>query len=475
MERKAMQWFEVVRMTAALLSRMYLVALMCLGSWAILPLAIGWTPTVVSSGSMLPNVQIGDVVVAQNLNPDQKEEIISTGHVLLATDPLHAGKLVTHRVVNVLKGVGYITKGDANATADANIVPLSNVHGIERLRIPMIGLPIQAFRMGNVTPMIVFTVLTVIAHLIWMQDRKLSRQTVPTKIPPATPLDDQKTDKPRLRKKSLFRFSSAALTSVVVIAISVLFASSAAGFSGASANSGHNFKTTSDFTTAYKNSILADSPFAYYRLNETSGTTITDSSGNARNARYSTNGVTLNVTGALTRNTADKAVTLNGTQGRIVSATATAGPQSLTTQIWFKTSSSTGGKLIGFSTGASNSTVVDRVLYMTNAGKVTFGIDTATDKTIQSPLSYNDGKWHMAVATLSGLNAALYIDGKLIITGATTSAPTVASGFWVGGGGNFSGWASQPTSSFFAGSVDEIAIYTKALTAAQIAADFGAA
>lgn len=473
-----MQRYEVIRMTAALLSRMYLVALLCLGSWAVLPLVIGWTPTIVSSGSMLPNVQIGDVVVAQTLNPYQKEELITTGHVLLATDPLNADKLVTHRVVNVLKGVGFITKGDANATADATIVPLSNVHGIERLRIPLIGLPIQAFRMGDTIPLIAFTVLTVIAQLIWMHDRKLTRQTAPTQTSPSSKSTVQKQKTARkyqVRNKSLFRFSRATLTPVLVIVISVLFANSAAVFSGASTNSGHNFMTTADFAAAYKNSILSDSPFAYYRFSETSGTTITDSSGNGRDARYGSSGATLNVAGALTRDTTNKAVTLNGTQGRIISSTATAGPQSLTTQIWFKTTSTTGGKLIGFSAGMANSMSVDRVLYMTNAGKVVFGIDTATKKIIQSPLSYNDGKWHMAVATLSGLNASLYIDGKPVSSGATTAVPTTASGFWVAGGTNFSGWTSQPTSSFFAGSVDEIAIYTKTLTAAQIAADFGAA
>lgn len=475
-----MQWFEIVRKATALLSRMYLVSITCLGAWAVLPLAIGWTPTVVTSGSMLPNVQIGDVLVAQTLNSEQKEELISKGHVLLATDPLNAERLVTHRVVNVLKGTGFITKGDANATADATIVPLANVHGIERLRIPMIGLPIQAFRMGNFTPLVVFTVLTVLAQLVVMHDRKILKQAPPTKTSPPTTSGTEQPDKnnPRSRtskRKSLFRFSSLTLTSAFIVVLSVSVASSAAGFSGASVNSGNNFKTTADFSAAYKNNILADTPFAYYRLSEASGRNVADSSGNDNAARFSNMGITLGATGALTRDTSNKAVTLNGSQGTITSSRSVAGPQSLTTQIWFKTSSTSGGKLIGFSTGAANSAIVDRVLYMTNAGKVVFGIDTATKKAIQSPLSYNDGKWHMATATLSGGNASLYIDGKLISSTTVTIAPTIAIGFWIAGGASFSGWVNQPTSSFFSGSLDEIVIYTKALTAAQIAADFGAA
>lgn len=472
-----MQWFEILRKIIALLSRMYLVMVLCAGTWAVLPLAFGWTPTVVMSGSMLPSVQIGDIIVAQTLNAEQKEELISTGHVLLATDPLNPDKLVTHRVVNVIKGAGFITKGDANATADAAMVPLSNVHGIERLRIPMIGIPIQASRAGDYTPMMIFVALTVTAQLIWMHDRKLSRQPVAKKTVTTTGPSEgsDKTLPSSLRKRHLIRFSSAALTSGFIVAFSVLFASSAAGFSDTSLNSGQNFKTTADFADAYRYNVMADSPFAYYRFNEISGVNIRDSSGNSRGAKYSGTGTPVRVKGALTRGVTDDGVTLNEAQGRITSSDMTAGPQSFTTQIWFKTTSVNGGKLIGFGTGDDNSTTVDRVLYMANSGKVVFGIDTATKKTIQTPLAYNDGKWHMAVATLSGLKASLYIDGNLVSSGTTTSVPSTATGFWSIGGGNFTGWANQPTSSFFAGSVDEVAIYTKALTASQIAADFGAA
>ncbi len=37
---------------------------------------------------------------------------------------------------------------------------------------------------------------------------------------------------------------------------------------------------------AYADVVLADSPLAYYRLGESSGTTMTDSSGNGRHGTY---------------------------------------------------------------------------------------------------------------------------------------------------------------------------------------------
>lgn len=470
-----MQWFEIVRKATALLSRMYLVMIICLATWAVLPLTIGWTPTVVMSGSMVPNAQVGDVLVAQPLDLTQKKEIISEGHVLLATSPVNPSKLVTHRVVNVIKGVGYVTKGDANAKADATVVPIDNVQGIERLRIPMIGIPIQSIRMGNFIPAMVFGLLAVSAQFILYNERSAERASAKPRQAVAVRGKENLLQAPRHLKKKRRVISRIAFIISTMIVLSVIFTDSVAAFFGTSANSGHNFQTASDFTAAYKNGIIADSPFAYYRLNETSGRTVNDFSGNGNGARYNNMGVTLQTATALTRDTSDKSVTLNGSQGTITGSLATSGPQNLTLEIWFKTTTTTGGKLIGFNAGSATATTADRVLYMTNAGKIAFGIDTATVKTIQTPLSYNDGKWHMAVATLSGLNASLYIDGALVTSGATTSAPTTASGFWVAGGVTFSGWPNQPTSSFFAGSVDEIAIYTKSLTSAQIAADYGAA
>lgn len=473
-ERVAMQRFEFYLRVFALLSRMCLGVVFGLVTWAILPLALGWTPTVVMSGSMLPNIQIGDILVAQNLTSEQKKAI-TTGQVLLATNPTHPDNLVTHRVINVIKDAGFITKGDANAKADTTVVPLENVHGIERLRIPMIGIPIQTYRSGNPIPLFLFTSFLILAQLIVMLDNKKTKKTKPGSLlsHQAKPKTGRRKAAPSKSQKNIRRLTTG-VGFFVSFALCIITASAAASFYGITSNSENSFKVTSDFSVAYKNSILNDSPFAYYRLNSTSGTTAIDESGNNRGATFSGMGVTYGVTGALRWDT-NKAVLLDGKKGTITGASSTSGPQALTTQIWFKTSSTAGGKLIGFSTGTGTSTVADRVIYMTNAGKVVFGIDTATKSVLQSPLSYNDGKWHMATATLSGLNAALYIDGSLVSSGITTSAPTTASGFWVAGGVAFSGWLNQPTSSFFNGSVDEIAIYNKALTSAQIAADYGAA
>jgi signal peptidase I len=470
-----MRWFEHLQKITALLSRIYLMMVLCLGTWAVLPLAIGWTPTVVMSGSMLPNVEIGDVVVAQNLTLEQKKELIAPGHVLLATDPSHPEKLVTHRVVNVIEGSGFITKGDANATADPTIVPIANVHGIERLRIPMIGIPIQSSRVGNFIPTIIFTVVTVLAQFLVLHDMKHDRKTSNSASPIKEIKEPRKKGRHRARKSAktmVLRLICINLTFACTLVLSISLASSAASFSGIASDKDNNFNAMADFAEAYKTGILAESPFSYYRFNDISGPTASDSSGNERLATYSDSGISYQASGALQRDSSNEAITLDGTQGMVTSSAATAGLQSMTTQIWFKTTSTEGGKLVGFAVGTSDSALTDRVLYMAPQGNIVFGIDSATKKTIQTPNSYNDGNWHMVAVTLSGLDAVLYIDGEKVASGTTTSAPTDSSGYWLIGGGNFTEWATIPN---FSGSLDEVAIYTKPLTPARILSQFGAA
>jgi hypothetical protein len=43
------------------------------------------------------------------------------------------------------------------------------------------------------------------------------------------------------------------------------------------------------------------------------------------------------------------------------------------------------------------------------------------------------------------------------------------------GGDSISGWPSAPTSNYFAGTIDDAAVYTTALTATQVAAQYSAA
>ena len=77
-----------------------------------------------------------------------------------------------------------------------------------------------------------------------------------------------------------------------------------------------------------------------------------------------------------------------------------AGPQTFSVEGWFKTTTNTGGKLIGFGnsqTGSSSN--YDRHIYMMNDGQLVFGVWNNATETIETPNVYNDGQWHYVVAT----------------------------------------------------------------------------
>lgn len=217
----------------------------------------------------------------------------------------------------------------------------------------------------------------------------------------------------------------------------------------------------------------ASSPSGYWRLNESAGPTAADSSGHGDTGTYQ-GGVTYGVAGPCKRDKAT-AVTLNGSSGYVSTATQVSNPQVFTVEIWFKTTTTAGGRLIGFGsskTGQSNND--DRHVYMTNGGQVIFGVQPKKTATITSTDSYNDGTWHLVDASLSSAGMALYLDGQLVASDPKTTSAESYSGYWRLGSDSISSWASAPTSSYFAGSVAQAAVYPTALSATQIANDYTA-
>ena len=166
------------------------------------------------------------------------------------------------------------------------------------------------------------------------------------------------------------------------------------------------------------------------------------------------------------------AYTFNGTNQQVTtSSTPYTNPTNFTESVWFKTNTTTGGKLIGFGnskTGTSSSH--DRALYMNNAGKIYFGVYDGSTNTINSPQSYNDNNWHLATATFSSsAGMKLYMDGVQVAANASYTTAEYTTGYWRIGYDNLSGWPSAPSSFYFDGTMDDILIYHRALSAAEVA------
>ena len=167
---------------------------------------------------------------------------------------------------------------------------------------------------------------------------------------------------------------------------------------------------------------------------------------------------------------AGKAISFNGVNQYVSTANLYTNPNDFTVSIWFKTTSLTGGKLIGFGenqTGQSNS--YDRHIYMADNGQVYFGVYPDNVQTVSSPLAYNDGKWHLATATLSGTGGmVLYMDGTQVGSNAAITSAENFAGYWKIGYDNMNSWTAQPSSFYFNGSLDDVLIYARALSASEV-------
>ena len=140
-----------------------------------------------------------------------------------------------------------------------------------------------------------------------------------------------------------------------------------------------------------------DRPSFYWRLGGTGGAAA-DSSGNANPGVYGST-IIRGVRGAVT-GTADTAISTPGNSAGIVSAAySSSSPPVFSTELWFKTASTSGGKLIGFGNmQVGGSTNYDKHIYMGNDGRLRFGVYSRGAIAITTPDAYNDNAWHHVVA-----------------------------------------------------------------------------
>lgn len=218
----------------------------------------------------------------------------------------------------------------------------------------------------------------------------------------------------------------------------------------------------------YADDVIGAQASHYWRLDGGGGTS-TDYDWAGGNNLALGSGITTGAQGAISGDS-DTAATFSGSSSASAgSQTSEPGPNTFSVGSWFKTTSRQGGKIVGFGnarTGSSSS--YDRHIYMDNAGHLVFGVYNNGSYTIISPKTYNDGQWHQVVGTLSGAGMVLYIDGKKVGTNSGTTVGQAYSGYWRVGGDNLGSWPNHPSSSYFAGAIDEVAIYPSALTLAQV-------
>jgi PKD repeat protein len=220
--------------------------------------------------------------------------------------------------------------------------------------------------------------------------------------------------------------------------------------------------------SAYSAAVLGSGAVDYWRLDELSGKGI-DLAGTDDLAVGS--GVRRGTGGAIAGDP-DTAASFNGTASGLATTTRSApAPDVFTVEAWFRTTSTAGGKLIGYGDATSGDSFNnDRHVYLDPAGRVNFGVYPQTARILTSPNTYNDGRWHQVVVSLGTSGMSLSMDGKLVASRNDTTSGQPFSGYWRIGGDT--SWAGAK---YLSADVDDVSVYRTVLGADQVARHFALA
>ncbi|NUT18777.1 MAG: Teneurin-1 [Hamadaea sp.] len=249
--------------------------------------------------------------------------------------------------------------------------------------------------------------------------------------------------------------------------------------------------TTYEYGTGsqYPTALLDAGPRSYWRLAEAAGaakatSTVLDNAGTDA-ATYKN--VTLSQPGSLPGSSAT-AAGFNGTSSYVempAKLVTAASYQSLS--MWFKTTTPE-GVLFSYqkdpiTNGTSSANYVP-ALYVGTSGKLHAEFwNGASASAMSSPNAVTDGAWHHVVLAAAGDTQTLYLDGTAVGTVAGLIKLADASSTaheYVGAGYIGGSWPDQPhpgeaVATYFAGSISDVALFDRTLTAADVASLRGTA
>jgi fibronectin type 3 domain-containing protein len=204
-------------------------------------------------------------------------------------------------------------------------------------------------------------------------------------------------------------------------------------------------------------------PIAVWNFDEAAGATAADSSGGGR---------TITLSGAYVRSAGkvNNAITFDGSTGYgVANWGQLTGPADRSISLWFKTTSGVDSTWVSWGSSAANSLSGIGI----QGGSIGFLRNTTETSGIScvapvASTNYLDGNWHhMAVVFRKNLcTIHVYIDGVLAMSRSrypSTASSQIYFGRSVNGG------------TYFNGSIDEVAIYDRAITAQEVATISGVA
>jgi Concanavalin A-like lectin/glucanases superfamily/Fibronectin type III domain len=247
----------------------------------------------------------------------------------------------------------------------------------------------------------------------------------------------------------------------------VEFSVAAESVCGTGPTGASNAVTPSGSASTYVTATYANHPSAYYRLSDTGGSVMADSSGNGADGQYNPGGsYTFGEPGAIPSD--PDASLLFGNNGfGSASPPLPTGSGPRTVEAWINTENADrfGQGLLGYGANA-----LDQEFQVT-LGSNYIGIDGGGGdlQTVATNRSIDDGNWHLITVTYGGgTTATAYLDGQEIGV-ATLANPlnTPSSPLDIGSIPN--GPANIST---FVGYMQDVAVYPSAFSAAQVEAHF---
>jgi concanavalin A-like lectin/glucanase superfamily protein len=211
--------------------------------------------------------------------------------------------------------------------------------------------------------------------------------------------------------------------------------------------------------------LATTAPVGVWNLDEGSGTTVSDVSGNGNNGVLS-GGVSW-VTGVF-----GSALSFNGSSGQVKVSDNTALEPSATVTVsaWVEQAGSPGDYRYVLAKGANGCIAASYGLYTGPDGGLEFyvaqGHGASYARSPDAGQGIWDGKWHLAVGTYDGSTIRLYLDGTQVGQGTAWSGALEyllpnSNDFYIG---NYPGCSDHG----FAGAVDNVMVWNRVLGASEI-------
>lgn len=470
--------------TVVIGSRVYRAMLLTLVAIAFAPLLLSWQAYVIKSASMEPSIGVGDVALARPFATDEKVDV---GRVYMFQDPsTDTERILVHRVVELRNEGDFTTKGDANTTPDTTPITAADITGRGILLVPYIGLPITWMQSGQWVLLGIWLSLTVAAFFLAARNiegeppRWTMRRRLREKLRRAPQPDSETDTREHVLARGVTGTRAMLATLALCIAGTTAFGSANAMFTSSTNNVANTFAAGS-WLLPYVAAVTTDNPQGFWLLDETSGTAVRDRS--QTHLDGSTEGtVGRGLPGAHTPRNPGTSFRFGGGQATLHPTTVRVS-NTHSVELWFRTTSTSEGYLIGFESSAWWFSNYDRTVLMDD-GRLVVGDWTIRGReTVTTPNRYNDGQWHHLVVTSTpgpgsqGPTGTIFVDGAQVARGETSAVSSTDRSQWqIGRGNRVAGniYFSYPVELTFRGDIDAVSVFGQALSPARVKAHYDA-